>query len=1265
MSQEVQRIVQQPSTVPEPRVSTRVKDTWRSWIQREATLYVAVGLVLALVAIRAFWRSGYIAGGDFWPGTAMPHNQVLTQDLQLWGTSTTGFGSPQYNPTGVFWGVFQSVFLRLGIPGPHVEFLTLAVPFVAEGLAIIWLARTLFPSQRLVALAGGLALPLSLYSALTVTNYDWTFAMAYFAGSAAWIWRRAQHPVAWWLWAIEIGIASLGLMVLVSPPPLAVWTLAWMLLWGLVGAFHFRQGRKLWGGALGGGVLALGLNAWWLYAAHLTLYGSGSSVQQTFVNPFQWGWVDQRASLVNLLSMQGFWSWPQVIYYRWAVVMGHGVLHWSLYLPTFLALVGLLWHSAYRFEKGILTLVAGISLWVAQGLHAPLGDINAWLYLHVPFYWLLRDPQVEADITLYLALILLAGVGVEVLVRAAVIGVKAIKPAVCGVPGGRLWNWVRRPPTWEDDAVRAGTALLMTGALTLGGYALYTGQIIPARTLNGAASPVVHVPSYWMRLAGYLNRRAGYQKILLLPNDDFYQMPYRWGYYGTDAVAATFLRNPVFVLDPGPGGYLGPSGANDAFQQQLETALSTPGNHHLVPLLRALNIGWIVERGDIVWNFPERRILSPTTIHTALTAEPGLRLARRFGPLTVYRVGPPGTPVQEYTAAGRWLSGSAPPLVTVAEVTHEGIPWVPRGLKHPRTGPEGLGMGASVLLPPAVTLPKAGMLVVVPKTVAITARWVTPGRVNVGLQGPTIMIGDTRFQWQQSVTLTAPLPHRGRWAVQVGSLMFTAPNRPMRVGVSVLLGTWSVPGDGSRVTEPVELWESPGANMLAGKAWSPVGDCNAYNRATLRQAGISAHRFSVTGVVLKARTHAACVADGTILYGSAGVADALVQVEGQYQAEVPPQMQVVWNGQSVGTVVGSATKGWQTLQQWIPIEGSGTLQVFTYAYGQNNGRATVDAYQSPAVWVFRPMGGGFLSIQPHRYRTPSGVMRVRYASPPSSNLIHDANFRHGLWSVPFNADAALPLTNAQAGLVAQPLSGHMGGISLAARFDGVGEAQTINGIAGATLQLSLQARAVQGSPPTVVLLDPHNQALWSSSFAATGTPQWQTARATIHVPASVSRATLILYAYGNGVQTVDQYRDLRLIQWPAGPAQLTWIGLGAGSHLIPNAIKPEGPMSYRVALSSKARLVVLDESYSSGWGIFTDRGREVRWRHVLVDGWLNGWIVPGSQRGLYLLEYEPWNLYRRLQWIALAIMVGLATLGGVLLLQRLRPKRGRVATASG
>ncbi len=63
----------------------------------------------------------------------------------------------------------------------------------------------------------------------------------------------------------------------------------------------------------------------------------------------------------------------------------------------------------------------------------------------------------------------------------------------------------------------------------------------------------VRVPGYWTAMASYLKASAPPGNLLVLPEDDYYQMPYTWGYYGAD----TFITDLIarHVVDAVSQGY--------------------------------------------------------------------------------------------------------------------------------------------------------------------------------------------------------------------------------------------------------------------------------------------------------------------------------------------------------------------------------------------------------------------------------------------------------------------------------------------------------------------------------------------------------------------------------------------------------------------------------------------------------------------------------------------------------------------------------------
>jgi hypothetical protein len=624
-------------------------------------MYAIVALAIAIVAYVSLRRDGYLAAGDVYPRYLIPGNHAFDESITLWGVHISGLGSPQYLPGAVLLALWGIACSAIGLGGPTTQWLLYVALLEFAGLAAVFFARTLFPERRLIALTAGLAYPLSFYLGITFLNPISTFAFGFFPFAAALLMKRVREPVSHLRLAIDIGLASLGFMLLATTPPIAVYALLWCLAW-LVGSLLRWGTWRIWPGVALGMTAAAALNAWWAYAAFNTLYASGGSATQTFVGPLAWSWVDQQASILNMLSMQGMWAYPVLGYFPWAGSYASGYRLLALYVPAALAGVGVVL-GPFRRRIFLLVAICAISLFIGKGYHQPFGDANAFLYANVPYFWLFRDPQEATSITLYLSLFVLAAAGVTQLAILA------------GAAAGAL----RRNHRDADRAI-ALVWVVLTILLLTNGIAFIRGDVIPPTWLDGTAKSVITVPLYWRQASDFLNARSDDARVLVLPNDDFYAMPYTWGYYGIDAVAQTWIARPVVIAAPVSSNWIGSSPALLAQYGHLIDDIRAGSDRTVAPLLSALGVGWIVQRNDVDWSSAGRHIMSPAVIAAYLRHQPGIRKVATFGSLDLYRVSvshgcasayddfvrvPQGHDIDLVRALGQL--GSEVPFVTVSD----------------------------------------------------------------------------------------------------------------------------------------------------------------------------------------------------------------------------------------------------------------------------------------------------------------------------------------------------------------------------------------------------------------------------------------------------------------------------------------------------------------------------------------------------------------------------------------------------------------------
>ena len=67
-------------------------------------------------------------------------------------------------------------------------------------------------------------------------------------------------------------------------------------------------------------------------------------------------------------------------------------------------------------------------------------------------------------------------------------------------------------------------------------FPLYTGAVMPDERPQ-QPSAHVRVPDFWWQLAERIDADPRPGKVLVLPLDDYYQMPTTWGFFGVDSIA--------------------------------------------------------------------------------------------------------------------------------------------------------------------------------------------------------------------------------------------------------------------------------------------------------------------------------------------------------------------------------------------------------------------------------------------------------------------------------------------------------------------------------------------------------------------------------------------------------------------------------------------------------------------------------------------------------------------------------------------------------
>jgi len=175
-------------------------------------------------------------------------------------------------------------------------------------------------------------------------------------------------------------------------------------------------------------------------------------------------------------------------------------------------------------------------------------------------------------------------------------------------------------------------AVGLVGAIMLG-FPLYTGAVVPD---TRPTLPPVHVkvPGYWTEMGRFVDSLTMQGGVIVMPPDDFYQMPYRWGYYGTDSFVVDMFRRPVLI--PNGQGYSPASSQVTSAVNLAARGIVDRDWHQTEAIARALNAPLILVRSDIESPYPGRSILSPTALAASLATAPNFTLLRQIGSLELF-----------------------------------------------------------------------------------------------------------------------------------------------------------------------------------------------------------------------------------------------------------------------------------------------------------------------------------------------------------------------------------------------------------------------------------------------------------------------------------------------------------------------------------------------------------------------------------------------------------------------------------------------------
>lgn len=570
-------------------------------------------LFLFLMGLVPFlWlRQGYIiARGDYFPFWSNPQ-KTLNTDVHLWALDNMGHAAPDSALI-----IYESFWLFLRSTGLSVELIQIllhVLSFIGAGFSMYYLSKTVYPKLHQSHIIASIFYMFNLFVLQSRLNpgFVWTYTflpllMALLIKILEVV--PQQDSKATNKRIIYFGIASTIILSFASinPPNVIIILsiLAVIILYYLF--IQRKQPRSILIKIMKLAAISIPINLWWVIPV-LNYYSWSPSILNPDVSVTVWSWTQSRASFLNLFWLNGVWAWrPEYIPYLDSY--SNPILIILTFVPFLLAAASLLFKSSKSWFNAYIMLFILTFIFLAKGLHEPFSQLNLLFYTYIPGMTMFREPTTKFTMALMPFLALLIGYAVHYIAN---IDIGKYKPS---------------------KLTRTAVATFFILSFVISAYPLVTNPI-EAKTPQLPFSSYIKIPIYWNEAADWLNNQLGDYRILITPPDDFYSMPYTWGYYGTEQFLARFIQKPILLTYYSPYR-LNPDTA--ATLEYLGKTIIYNKTAEFKVLLDFLNVRYILQRNDIQTNFTGRNIIPPEEMQTFFASQPYISLAQKFGQLDIY-----------------------------------------------------------------------------------------------------------------------------------------------------------------------------------------------------------------------------------------------------------------------------------------------------------------------------------------------------------------------------------------------------------------------------------------------------------------------------------------------------------------------------------------------------------------------------------------------------------------------------------------------------
>jgi len=589
--------------------------TWR-WTM------VGLGVFGGLLCQSWFKVGTAIAGGDITPpiGTAW-----IGTIFSRYAWSGADLGGPGQLQGNVPWAALDWLVHGLGGSGALAQRLWLSLLVAGVILAAAALLRSLGVSP----LAGAIGAIFYLLNPFTLSsvgiNDVWLMAMVLLPALVAVVIAYAKGSFTLWQATVALVVAAPLLGFAYANPPLVGMLAGAFVLSPLLARLHLGGlgGRRALHVVVVGGFALIAASAYWTIPAKVAVADVASG---TLSSISSWGFTEIRSTIANGLWLNDTWGWHYAIYYPYAAQFARFPLALVRVLVPVAAFsvlaVAKPRNRGLAKTSGALALVGLAVVFLSTGTRFPGSLIFDPLY-HLPYGWLLQIPGRFLMVSALCYAVLLACL------------VEHLRSTHRAIPSAAAPEWLHGPPTIRRAATFASLGIVAVALAS--SYPMWTGSVISGPHA-GFPSTHVRVPRYWTDTAAYMNTHGPAGSMLILPPDDFYQMPYTW-YYGNDGFITNLFKR--HVVDPSGASY---DKVSTELLDATDLEASQLVSHNFGEARRtlaAIGTPLVMVRGDIEAHFSGRHIVSPQALASSLNADPEMQLVYHNGPLSIYGLARP------------------------------------------------------------------------------------------------------------------------------------------------------------------------------------------------------------------------------------------------------------------------------------------------------------------------------------------------------------------------------------------------------------------------------------------------------------------------------------------------------------------------------------------------------------------------------------------------------------------------------------------------